>query len=228
MNLLDLKIREEKLEAWEIFPAFDLKEARTMYGRLDEENPHETILNIALNLWKHDGYEAFLKSFGFHDLRAKEFSGHCHQITPILGIILKINGFKNVKYLESYRIDSAKFKEGTIEKMSPALEANEANKQAFIDLGRIPYCCLEVKVGKETFYVSGKHIKKIDDKPQALLRPECYANFTGVFHHQNDESKSGIYLKKYQNNPTVWSKQTFKDSELEYFAVFAEMELQLK
>lgn len=228
MNLLDLDFRKEKLESWEIFPAFDIKEARTMFGRLEEENPHETILNIAINLWKHDGYEAFLKAFGFHDLRSKEFSGHCHQITPILGIVLKMNGFKNVKYLESYRIDAQKFKEGVIEKLSPDLEANEANKQAFIEMGRIPYCCLEVKIGKESFYISGKHIKKVEDKLQALLRPECYRDFTGIMHHQNDEAKSGIYLKKLQDNPIVWTKQTFKDAELEYFAVFAEMEMQLK
>lgn len=234
MNLREFEYREEIVPLREIFPGMVGKDSNNFYQnfreRINFTDPHTEILQINNHLWNY-GYKQILERYGFHEPGYEKFSGHCHQITPALGAVLLVNGF-NVAYLEAYRADP---KSG--EKIDPMEEQSEMREE-FCGIGRIPYCILEVEMSGEKFYISGKHLKEIDGKTQALLTPDCYIDMKGVFAHQNDKTKSGIYIAQVldfpgveNGKPFVWKKQkidlkTGEPSESEeFFKTFAYMKL---
>jgi hypothetical protein len=223
VDLTNFKYREEKVKISEIFPQFSLKVLQKKFPKKIFKNPHEVIFQTTLSLWG-GGYDFILDNFGFHDRAYAKFSGHCHQITPALGLVLLHFGFK-VAYLECARVDLK-----TGEMISPEEEKSEM-KEEFCSIGRIPYCCLEVKIKGEKFYLTGKHLTLQGGVAQALLTPDCYQEMIGVFSHQFNNKKSGIYLKQVKETPFIWIKQkqdlkTGKPiEEKEYFKTFVYMEL---
>lgn len=219
MNLNNFKYRKEKVKAKEIFHKFNLEKLKSEFKYEVNGDPHQAILNITLDLW-NGGYDFILDNFGFHDKKYSSFSGHCHQITPALGVVLATLGFK-VAYLEAYRLDP--FSE---EMMDPKEEQSDM-KEEFCSIGRIPYCCLEVEIEGEKFYISGKHIKREDGEIKALLTATCYRDFIGVFAHPKDLDKSGIYLETVVKEPFTWRKQTAYDKEVEFFKTFAYMQIEV-
>lgn len=232
-ELLNLSYREKVCELEVLFPKIKRDEIKKQYAQFVANDPHTTILAIALDLW-NGKYEEFLNKYGFWDSSYANFSGHCHQCTPILGAVFRVLGFE-VSYLECMRIKEHFSQTGLIEQVPPTEEPNMQVREEFCSIKRIPYCCLEITVDTKKFYVTGKHIKNIDGTPHALLTPICYEAFVGVVAHQSDKKKSGIYLQAVlpKNNPTqidftrqvVWMKQTLKDPQPELFATFLRMKL---
>lgn len=220
MNLEDFNYRKEEIKVSEIFPKFDLKVLKEKFPKRVGD-PHQNIFDLCLEMWD-GGYDFILDNFGFYQKEYATFSGHCHQITPALGMVLKSWGLK-VAYLECLRVYP-----DILEQVPPELEPNPDMKEEFCSIGRIPYCCLEVDIEGEKFYLTGKHLKRIDGEPKALLTPVCYRDFVGVFPHQDDSKKSGIYLDPVQDEPFVWKKQTERDPEPEYFKTFLYMDLILE
>lgn len=220
--------RKETIRAGEIFPKFDIKKLQEyvvsgeLVGVNQRNNPHQLILDTCLNLWD-GGYSWFLDKFGFYQKSYGSFSGHCHQITPILGMVLKTLGFTKVAYLECYRVDPE-----TLKKIDPKDEPNKEKRQEFTSIKRIPYCCLEVEVEGQKFYLTGKHIKKVGGVPTALLTPVCYREVVGILPHQADPSKSGIYLetKRSDKGEVIWKKQTNQDPKPEYFKTYLYLTLE--
>lgn len=233
-ELLNHSYRVEHIMFEDLFPYVERDTIMIELASLKKADPHETILNIACEMW-NGKYNDLLGKYGFFDKHDPTFTGHCHQCTPALALVLFCLGFIDVAYLECYRIREHFPETGKIEKVPPEEEPNPEMVKEFCNIGRIPYCCLEVKVNGVPYYISAKHIKKQDGTPTALLTEECYADFSGVMKHQKDQSKSGIYLKNVipKNNPEninfneriVWMKQTFKDPQPEYFATFLRMEI---
>lgn len=219
MDLKNFDYRREVVNVKEIFPKFDLEKLKAEFGYDIGKDPHQAIFDITLDLW-NGGYDYILDNFGFYDDKFAKFSGHCHQITPALGAVLASLGFK-VAYLEAYRLDPF-----TEEKMDPELEESDM-KEEFCGIGRIPYCCLEVEIEGEKFYISSKHIKRANSIPKASLTPTCYREMIGVFAHQNDLSKSGIYLETVVAEPFVWRKQTGFDKEVEFFKTYCYMQIEI-
>jgi len=213
----------------DIFPRLKIENIQNLFSGLPTSNLHQTILYVTTYMHNYS-YSSILSKYGFHDQEHPKFSGHCHQITPALGLILKILDF-DVSYLECYRIREHFPDTGIIEKVPPQEEPNPEVKEEFCRIDRIPYCCLEVLIDKKPYYISGKHIKEIGHKTLALLKPDCYIPFTGVFPHQDDPTKSGIYLRTFnvKRNPNqiVWTKQTSKDHSPEFFATFLRMKLEI-
>ena len=186
-------------------------------------------------MWSQKGYESALQENGFWEEENQAFSGHCHQCTPALGLALNTLGFR-VSYLEGFRVEERIVVSGKPERVSPEEEANRVMRGQFCAIGRIPYCCLEVSVKNEPFYISGKHIKPDQlGRPSALLTPVCYRNLAGAFCHPLNRGKSGIYLDNIipaENSKgtdfskmIVWRKQTEKDTMPEYFASYLRMNL---
>lgn len=228
-ELLDLKYREIRVRLEELFPRFNLLAARKQFIGFADANPHQTILNVAMSL-SRGGYEQVLREQGFYDTKYPTFSGHCHQCSPALGLALRSLGFNGVSYLECFRTDEQAFASGRIVMVNPQQEPNPDRRQEFCGIGRIPYCCLEIKIDGEAFHATGKHIESDEKgKPKALLTPNCYTSMTGVFAHQDDPTKSGIYLDALANpdNPgqIIWKKQTAKDPAPELFATYLRMQL---
>jgi hypothetical protein len=223
VDLTNFKYREEKVKPQEIFPQFSLSVLQQKFPKKNLKNPHEVIFQTALSLWG-GGYDFILDNFGFYDKKYSKFSGHCHQITPALGLVLLYFGFE-VAYLECARVDPK-----TGEMISPEEEKSDM-KEEFCSIGRIPYCCLEVNIKGEKFYLTGKHLSLQGGVAQSLLTPNCYREMIGVFPHQFNNKKSGIYLKQVKEKPFTWLKQkqdlkTGKPlEEKEYFQTFAYMTL---
>lgn len=222
MNLLDFSYRKESVNAKEIFPNLDVRDLKEKFGGDPHDDPHKELLDTALNLWD-SGYDYIIKNYGFHD-QYKTFTSHCHQITPALGLILKLRGFEKAHYLECYRVQKT---DTGFKKVDPSEESNSEARDEFISIQRIPYCCLQVEINREKFYLTGKHIKRIDGEPKAFLSPVCYREMTGVFAHQDNPTKSGIYLETVKPEPLIWMKQTTKDPEPEYFQCYLDMALEL-
>ncbi len=235
-DFMDFSYRKEEVSLTDLFPRIDMEKARRRFAPLRDKDAHQTVYTAAVSLWDEGGYDYILEKFGFHDVKNPVFSGHCHQCTPALGLVLKMLEFEQVAYLECYRIDAEKFCEGLVEKVSPVLEQNPAMKEEFCNIGRIPYCCLEAQIGEELFYISGKHIKPVHDESISLLQPHCYRDFVGVSRHQDAPERSGIYLQPVlpAKNPQginfyeqiVWKKQTLHEKEAELFCTYVRMELQ--
>ena len=226
--------REVEITFQEIFPRYKKLDIKEYFEHLKDPNPHKTILNVAFYMSEF-GYNQILDRYCFHQEDNYTFSNHCHQCTPALGLVLKNLGFKHVHYLECYKIEKQAFEQGFVRKLDPLKEKNSKNRAIFSSIGRIPYCCLEVNIEGKKYYISGKHIKLLDGKPQVLLTPNSYADFTGILHHPQDQTKSGIYLKTIKpnvpsnidfNEEVVWIKQTYEDPEPEYFYTFLRMNLQ--
>lgn len=220
-ELMNFDYHEINLDLKDIFPKINVAEIKQEFYHLKDDNPHQTILNVAKELWTN-GYDSILKKYGFWDEKYQKFSGHCHQCTPVLGIVLKSLGFQ-VSYLECFRIRDDFLETGKIEKVSPEEEPNPERKDEFCGIGRIPYCCLEVDIEGKKFYLTGKHIKPINGEIKALLTPVCYRDFTGVFPHQSDKNKSGIYLKTFNSDRIIWMKQTEKDPQPELFITYLKL-----
>ena len=226
--------REISVSPADLFPQWKEMQVLHEFLSLKDRNPHQTILNIAAAL-ANGGYDLFLQQNGFWDSNFAKYSGHCHQCSPILGLILKALGFRNVAYLECYRIREHFPQTGIIEKVPPEEEPNPDNKEEFCSIQRIPYCCTEVEINGEKFYISGKHVKVENGRLIAWLTPACYRPMVGVFSHQKNPTKSGIYLENVtpQQNPEgidfntriVWMKQTPKDPSPELFATYLRMRL---
>ncbi len=233
-ELLRFDYRELRVRLEELFPKLNREAVKNQFGHLKKANPHETVLNVARALW-NGGYEELLREQGFYDRAYASFSGHCHQCTPELGLVLKVLGFEKVSYLECFRVREHFPETGIIEQVPPEEEPNLEMKAEFCSIRRIPYCCLEVFVNGEPFYLTGKHVKPRGEETVALLTPRCYREFVGVFAHQEDKRKSGVYLQNVLSkaNPeekdfsrqVVWMKQTMKDPAPEYFATFLRMEI---
>lgn len=221
MDLENFEYRRERVKASEIFPKIDVSDLRKKYPKKDLSNPHQVIFDTCLEMWD-GGYDYILNNYGFHEKGFEKFSGHCHQITPALGIVLLSLGFPKVGYLECFRVDPK-----TLEKVPPEEEPNPEMREEFCSIGRIPYCCLEIEINGELFYTTGKHLKRVEGKPTALLTPVCYREMVGIFAHQDDSSKSGVYLEIVQKDPVVWRKQTPRDPEPEFFKTFVHMDLVL-
>ncbi len=230
-ELLNFSYREKKTAWKDIFPNVKMKEVQDDFAALNTGTVHETILNTASQLWD-GGYDAFLAKYGFFEKEYSAFSGHCHQCTPILGAVLHSFGM-DVAYLECMRVREHVSQTGKVEQVPPQEEPDPARLEEFCSIGRIPYCCLEIQVNGMPYYVTGKHIKPEAGKPVALLSPKCYVPFVGVFRHQHDTAKSGMYLQQVmpKKNPdgidftkqVIWTKQTMKDPAPEYFATFLRM-----
>lgn len=231
-ELFNFNYREIDVQLQEIFPKLDLSAVSNTYGYLKESDPHATIYAVARALWNH-GYRTFLQEYGFWDVNYQEFSGHAHQCIPVMGAVLKSLGFE-VSFLECQRIRNHFLTTGIIEPV-PVQEEQGPGKQEFLKLKRIPYSCLEVIIKGVPYYISPKHLKPVGDVSMALLTPECYHSFLGVFRHQDDASKSGIYLqqiipknnlaKANFNRRIVWMKQTLDDEHSELFCTFLRMRL---
>jgi|SRR3989344_24409 len=232
MNLREFSYREETVPLKEIFPEMDVDDFKSTFKYRTVINDHLEIFDTAVRLWKA-GYPYILGRYGFHDSDYKKFSGHCHQITPMLGAVLLAKGFEEVVYLEAYLADPK-----TGEKVDPKEEKTDM-RQEFCAIDRIPYCALLVITKDGKVVISGKHIKEEKGKMLALLTPSCYQEFDfGVFAHQNDSSRSGIYLAQIMDfpgvengKPFVWKKQKMNlktgqpDEPEEFFKTFAHMKL---
>lgn len=234
-KLRDFEYEEETLDLKEIFPDLNKTDLNKRYHyRGVYRLPHVLLEDLTLKLWEPNGYQEIIRRYGFHD-QYKKFEGHCHQITPALGMVLKATGFAHVAYLEGFRVDP-----GTGEKVPPEEEKSEMREE-FCGIGRIPYCCLEVGINGEIFYLSGKHLKQSGDHPVALLTPDCYRNVVpGSIPHQANRKKSVIYLALVadfpgveEGKPFVWMKQkldltTNKPAESkEYFRTYKKFILTL-
>ena len=225
-EMLDFSYREMRVPLERVFPKLDRAGIKQQFAHLASQNPHQTVFNVARELW-NGGYDKILQQYGFHDEKYPTFSGHCHQCTPALGLVLKELGF-TVSYLECFRIREQFAETGVIEQVPPEEEPNPKMKEEFCGIKRIPYCCLEVMIDGEPFYLTGKHLKPKGDSAEALLSPVCYRPMVGFFAHQDDATKSGIYLATWNpenERQIVWKKQTVKDPAPEYFASFLRMEL---
>ncbi|HLD04928.1 MAG TPA: hypothetical protein VJG90_04375 [Candidatus Nanoarchaeia archaeon] len=231
MDLMNFYYRTETMPFRELFHRFDPEDARCHFSHLAADNPHQTVLNVIRHMWE-GGYDYVLDTYGFWDTHHVAFSGHCHQMTPVLAIPLVALGFKDVAYLECYRISKEKFEQKElVEKIDPREEPNPDMRDEFCSIGRIPYCCLELRIGDHLYYLSGKHVKLDGDVLKPILTPDCHAEFTGVLRHPQDSTKSGIYLRttppKGQPDRVIWYKQGPKDIEAELFATFLRMKLEL-
>ncbi|MBI3627135.1 MAG: hypothetical protein HY220_00060 [Candidatus Sungbacteria bacterium] len=232
MDLKNFTYRNEVVTPREIFPDFNKTEFVEKFSRTPNRNLHQEVFNTALELWADDGYPEIIKKCSFHD-QYKVFTGHCHQITPALGLVLKVRGIDHVAYLECYRVrprtSSAQgSSEPQWQRVPPEEEPDEFNRNEFIAIGRIPYCCLEIKINDELLYLTGKHLRPINRIPNALLTPDCYRDMVGVFPHQLDHTKSGIYIKPIITEPFTWQKQTAnKDPFPEFFRTYLYMTLEI-
>ncbi len=231
IDLADFTPREVDIIPQDVFPNFNQKELldssfvpqndrvkKLLHGK--SEDLHQLILDTALAMWD-GGYDFMINKFGFYQPgEYQKFKGHCHQITPALGVVLKSLGFSRVVYLECFRVDPK-----TGEKIDPKEEPDPQMRDEFCGIGRIPYCCLGVEVGGEMFYLTGKHIKPGDNgQPKVILTPDCYRDFVGVLRHPKDSSKSGIYLKVVKEEPFTWQKQVDgKDGSSEFFQAYVKM-----
>lgn len=234
-EILDLNYREVTVSPSDLFKDISLTDLAEQWKHLKDRDEHRTILNVALAMWGNQGYSNLLDKHAFWEKGSEKFTGHCHQCTPALGVVLRALGFRDISYLECFRIREDFPKTGKIEMVPPSEETDDKNRPAFIEAGRIPYCCLEVVINHQPFYFSGKHIKpKADGSPEALLTPVCYRDDIGVFKHQDDKRKSGIYLapvipKHPEKRRFVWRKQTYQNAadgfEPELFATYLRMKI---
>lgn len=222
-EFLDFAHRKIDVPVKQLFPNLNLEKIRQQFWRFNVKNFHQTVYAVARELW-NGHYGAILSEHGFWDSTYAKFSGHCHQCTPVLGLVLHALGF-DVSYLECFRIREHFLQTGRIEQVPPSEEPNPAMKEEFCSIKRIPYCCLEVMIDGQPYYMTSKHLKPQGECAVALLTPVCYRDFVGVFHHQDNPSKSGIYLQPISRNPVVWMKQTAKDPSPELFATFLRIKL---
>ncbi len=135
-ELMDFVPREVNVQLRDIFPGLDIDRVRKRFGHLKSEDPHQTIFNVARELW-NEGYSDILRDEGFWDERYPDFTGHCHQCTPELGLVLKSLGF-DVSYLECRRVDES-INQGMVNPVSPEEEPNPQMRDQFCEIGRIPY-----------------------------------------------------------------------------------------
>ena len=232
---LDLSQRTLEVPWSDIFPKLNQRQILERFSTLKERftEPHELLFEVAKDL-ALGGYDWVLSTQGFYEKGNEQYSGHCHQSTPVLGLVLDTLGFRNVVYLECYRIRNDFSQTGISEKVPPEEEQSTLRNE-FITLRRIPYCVLEVAINGKRL-ISGKHLKAVADEASALLTPTCYENFIGVFPHQSDNTRSGIYLETVNpiSNPKgqdrgkypVWKKQALgKDPLPELFATYLRMEM---
>lgn len=223
-ELMNFNYRKADVPVSVLFPNIDLSKVKSDFSYLKSDNPHETVFRVSRELW-NGGYDKFMADYGFWDAVYKDFSGHCHQCSPVLGVVLKALDF-DVSFLECYRIRTSYLQDGKIVQVPPSEEPNPEVREEFCGINRIPYCCLEVLIEGEPYYVTGKHLKPKEDGAVSLLSPVCYRDFVGVFKHQSDQSKSGIYLQPVSDGErVVWMKQTERDPEPELFAAFFRMRL---
>lgn len=210
-ELLDFNYREETIPIVDVFPRFNNADfrQRTRGGNYDHRHasPHRIILDLSADMWK-GGYEYFLDEYGFYDAKYLKFSGHCHQMSPIMAVALTQLGFENVSYLECFRVDPE-----TGEKVDPKEEQSEMRDE-FCDINRIPYCGVSVDIDGQSFFFSPKHVKPVGHTAMSLLAPACHREKVGVLPHQLDRTKSGIYLAQVidkpwveNGSPFVWTKQ---------------------
>ncbi len=237
-ELLDFRQREITVKLEDLFPRIDRNKILEQYKSFNT-TPDETVYRVAVEL-ANSGYAHFLEQFGFWQKECEAFECHCHQCTPVLGAILRVLGF-DVSYLECYRVREQVAETGKLEQVPPDQEPDPVMKHDFCAIKRIPYCCLEVMIDGQPQYVTAKHIKAQGTVVTAALTAQCYARSeaSSVFCHQNDATKSGVYLQPVvpAQNPgvvdfakfVVWRKQTFKDfartSVPECFATFLRMKL---
>ena len=239
-EILDLTPREVTVFPTDLFAGISSTDLDKRWRHLKTGEEHQTVLNVALAMWGDRGYNTLLDKHKFWEGGSEKFTGHCHQCTPVLGVVLRALGFQDVSYLECFRIREHFPQTGKIEKVPPSEETDERNKKEFERIGRIPYCCLEVVIHNQPFYITGKHIRpEADSSPRALLTPVCYRENIGVFTHQDDKRKSGIYLTpvipaRYPvgidfTRRIVWQKQTFDNAAQGYipelFATYLRMKI---
>ena len=237
-ELKTFEYREIFISPAQLFPQINIAKIKKDFSHLVSDDPHQTVFSVAKALWERDaGYDVYLKTYGFWDARFETFSGHCHQCTPALGVILYALGFEDVSYLECLRVRDHVWETGIVEKFPPHHEPEPMKIKEYCDLGRIPYCCLEVVIEERPFYVTGKHMRLEGKRAIATLDPLCYEDFIGVFPHQDDISKSGLYIKRIEpllnlsntdfSRQVVWRKQSKKDNQEEFFATFLRMKLEI-
>ena len=238
--MLDLKkemsvfnYREFEVPLAMLFPKLNLETIRMRFQHLKQANPHETIYLISRAL-SEGGYEFLIEEQGFWDSAFAKFTGHANQCVPILGLVLTALGFE-CSFLDCYQVNDHIAKTGMIDQTMPSAEKDLKKKMEWMKIKRIPYCILEVNIKNQLFYISGKHLSAQGDHVHALLKPNCYINFTGVFRHQDDSNKSGIYIapiipqhnlqKANFQKQILWAKQTYNDEHPEYFLTFLRMKL---
>ena len=233
---LNLKQRTINIDLKDLFPNLDINKLNLNINK-EEKNEHKKVLEIARELANNNqGYISTLKNHGFYS-EDKEYQNHCQQSTCALALNLKLLGdLDKIAYLECYRIKEHFPETGIIEQVDAKEEPDPNMRNEFIEIGRIPYCCLEITINNKKYYISGKHLKVINNEVVSALSPQCYEDFKEGFQHQQDKNKSGIYLKiiKPKNNPQnidfntypVWTKQVpGKDLNPEYFSTYLRMEL---
>ncbi len=230
---LNLDFREIEVDFESIFPRLNRERIAHQFAPLKRLMPHVAIYRAAQQL-ADGGYTQLLQEHGFWEGKSQEFTGHCHQSTPALGLAL--NGLDlAVSYLECFRINPDFEQTSKIEMVDPR-EEKSAMRDRFIEIGRIPYCCLEVQINGRPFYLSPKHLHFQKREPlHAMLTPECYMDFDGYMRHQLDRDKSGIYLETVtpphpvedldSKRMIIWRKQKLDEPSPELFATYLRMNL---
>ena len=159
---LNLAQRTIEVELVEIFPNLDREEVHTQFSHLRFNGYHHLTAAAVARELSRGGYEKLIQSQGFYDPDKNQYTGHCHQSTPMLGLVLIALGFTNVAYLEGFRIRDNFSQTGIIEMIPPQEEQDQSNRLEFIKIGRIPYCCLEIDIGGVKKYISAKHVQAIE------------------------------------------------------------------
>lgn len=215
----------------------------------DSGSPHELIGSVTEYLAKKNGkgYQQILEAFGFWDEDfGSDLVNHCHFRTPALGLVLaslnetmlrseKDTGISDVFYHECLRVSSAVERTGAIIPIDPnGRDADPVERQRFGSLGRIPFCVLEVTINDRPYFMSPKHV---GENGQALLVPWSYklAEEGEFFVHQDDSTKSDIYLKHVFPADAVadapartrftWRKET-PNKSAEFFSSYLRMKLE--
>ncbi len=232
-EMVNFNYRELEVSFKTLFPKFNAIPLISRFKHLKRVDSHETIYLVARAL-SEGGYELILNEQGFWNPEFAKFTGHANQCAPVLGLVLSQLGFE-CSYLECLRVRDHITKTGLIDPCQPNEEIDLKRKEEWAKLRRIPYSILEINIKGKNYYISGKHLSAKEDYVKALLKPECYKDFIGIFRHQDDSAKSGIYLEAIQpqnnlqkanfTNQVLWRKQTSTDEFPEYFLTFLRMKL---
>ena len=232
-EIFNLNYREIEVPLRSLFPNLNLDSIEIRFKHLKKTNPHETIYLVARAL-SEGGYDLVLNEQGFWNPEFSKFTGHANQCAPILGLVLTALGFE-CSYLECFRVRDHITRTGMIDPSQANEEKDLKKKEQWARLRRIPYSILEVNIKGINYYISGKHLSAKEDYVKALLKPECYNEFIGIFRHQDDSTKSGIYINAIQpqnnlqkanfNKQVLWRKQTSQEEFPEYFLTFLRMKL---
>ena len=239
----DLTVRAVDVPLSLLFPRLDIEDVKRRFPISEAAEPDEAIAHALHLLWKNkgEGFTELLQAYGFHEAENSTcYTGHCHVATPSLGLVLAANGFENVAFLECFRIRPGPyFSDDRCVMVPPGEEPDAAKRDEFIRIGRIPYCCLEIEIGRQEGgravsqkrHVSAKHTRPGEKEGLiSLLDPRCHLSEPGAFPHPGDPSVSALYLTALigADKRVVWPKKGPEDDTSELFAEYLRMNLRLE